>query len=66
MNREPVGQSLNSMRLTLEELAGMVRDPVRRAEIEAEAITLGQIAFRANLILSFLETYKPQKRWVGR
>ena len=66
MNYESVAQSLDSMRSTLDEIVAMVCDPICRAEIEAEAVTLGQIAFRANLILSFLETCKPQKRWVVR
>jgi len=64
--REPVAQSLNSMLSTLDEIAAEVRDPAYRAEIATEEIRLGQIISRAQLILSFLDTYKPQKRWVAR
>jgi hypothetical protein len=57
---------LNSMLSTLDEIAAKARDPAMRAEIEAQEVRLGQIISRAQLILSFLDTYKPRKKWVAR
>jgi hypothetical protein len=58
--------SLNSMLSTLDEIAAKARDPAMRAEIAAQEVRLGQIISRAQLILSFLDTYKPRKKWVAK
>jgi hypothetical protein len=63
---ERVSQSLKSMLDTLDEIAAKARDPAMRAEIAAQEVRIGQIISRAQLILSFLDTYKPQKKWVAR
>jgi hypothetical protein len=63
---ERVAKSLKSMLATLDEIAGQARDPAMRAEIAAQEVRLGQIISRAQLILSFLDTYKPREKWVAR
>jgi hypothetical protein len=60
MQTEP-GNALKSMLDTLDEIAAKARDPAMRAEIAAQEVRLGQIISRAQLILSFLDTYKPRK-----
>jgi hypothetical protein len=60
-----VSQSLKSMLDTLDEIAAKARDPAMRAEIAAQEVRLGQIISRAQLILSFLDTYKsPARAWI--
>jgi hypothetical protein len=63
---ENMRHSLNSMLSTLDEIAAKARDPAMRAEIAAQEVRLGQIISRAQLILSFLDTYKPRKKWVAK
>ena len=65
MQTEP-GNALKSMLDTLDEIAAKARDPAMRAEIAAQEVRLGQIVSRAQLILSFLDTYKPRKKWVAK
>ena len=66
MMTERVAKSLSSMLSTLDEIAAKARDPAMRTEIAAQEVRLGQIISRAQLILSFLDSYKPRKKWVGR
>ena len=63
---ERVAKSLSSMLSTLDEIAAQARDPAMRAEIAAQEVRLGQIISRAQLVLSFLDTYKPGKKWVAK
>ena len=63
---ERVAKSLSSMLSTLDEIAAKARDPAMRAEIAAQEVRLGQIISRAQLVLSFLDTYKPRKKWVAK
>ena len=64
--RDSISQSLKSMLDTLDEIAAKARDPAMRAEIAAQEVRLGQIISRAQLVLSFLDTYKPRKKWVAK
>ena len=64
--REPVGQAVNSMLTTLDELAKRSLDPLTVGEVAAEQVRLGQIISRAQLILSFIDTTKPRKLWIVR
>ena len=66
MMTERVAKSLSSMLSTLDEIAAKARDPAMRAEIAAQEVRLGQIISRAQLVLSFLDTYKPRKKWVAK
>jgi hypothetical protein len=54
-DREPVGQTLNSMLTTLDDIAGMALNE-NYDEVAAEQIRLGQIISRAQLILAFIES----------
>ena len=60
LDDEPVGQSINSILLAMDELIAIATNPATVNEIAAEAIGIGQIRSRAELILSFLEVRKPQ------
>ena len=58
LDDEPVGQSVNSILNALDDLIAMAANPATVNEIAAEAIGIGQIRSRAELILSFLEARK--------
>jgi len=60
LKEEPVGQSINSILSIMDQLMAKAANPATVNEIAAEAIGIGQIRSRAELILSFLEARKPQ------
>lgn len=57
-DQEPIGQSINSILSVLDAYMAMANSPLMVKEIEAEAIGIGQILSRAQLILGFLEARK--------
>lgn len=59
MDHEPVAQAINSMISTLDEL--MVKATQPHTFDEIEAIGIGQIMTRCQLILSFIEARKSPK-----
>jgi len=60
LKEEPVAQSINSILSVMDQLMAKAANPATVNEIAAEAIGIGQIRSRAELILSFLEVRKPQ------
>jgi hypothetical protein len=58
LDEEPVAQSVNSIISQLDHLMARAVNPSTVHEIAAEAIGIGQIRSRAELILSFLEARK--------
>ena len=60
MDREPLGQALNSVLDTLDRAADMALT-TGYDEVAAEEIRLGQIISRAQLVLSFIDIRKPSK-----
>lgn len=63
-DREPVGQMLNSILTTLDDISVMAS--TRTSEVAAEEVRLGQILSRTQLILSFIEAKRPRPNKVGR
>lgn len=55
---DQIARRVNSMVAELDEFCAMARNPETVDLVEGEARGIGQIAFRANLILSFLEARK--------
>lgn len=55
---QQIEETIDRMMTTFDEFCAMARDPETVDLIEGQAIGIGQIAFRANLILSFLEARK--------
>ncbi len=61
IEEEPMGQSINSILTLLDTYMAMANDPGSAHLIAKEAIGIGQILSRAQLILSFLDARKPPK-----
>lgn len=61
LTEEPAGQSINSILSTMDNLMAKAANPETVNEIAAEAIGIGQIRSRCELILSFLEARKSPK-----
>jgi hypothetical protein len=60
-DREPVGQVVNAIISALDIIAGMALNLDDYAEVAAEEEALGRVISRAQLILSFIDTRKPQQ-----
>ena len=60
MDREPMGQALNSVIDVLDVAIDMALT-TGYDEIAAEEVRLGQIISRAQLVLSFIDVRKPSK-----
>lgn len=58
LDEEPVAQAINSILTVLDCFMQKANSPETVKEIEAEAIGIGQILSRAQLILGFLEARK--------
>lgn len=56
MNEEPVGQSINSILIAMDDLIAKASNPATTRDIAAERVGIGQIKTRCELLLSFLET----------
>jgi hypothetical protein len=67
-DHEPVGQMLNSVLTTLDDIVVMVLRPEDYDEIAAEKVRIGQIISRAQLILTFIEGKQsiPKRVWNRR
>jgi hypothetical protein len=65
-DREPVAQMLNSVLMTLDDIAVMANNPDTTDDVVAEEIALGQILSRTQLILSFIRTKRPVPNKVWR
>ena len=60
MDREPIGQALNSVIDVLDVAVDMALTD-DYDEVAAEEVRLGQIISRAQLVLSFIDIRKPSK-----
>lgn len=61
VDEEPVPQAINNILDVLDCFMAKANSPATVKEIEAEAIGIGQIQSRAQLILSFIEARKAPK-----
>ena len=61
-DQAPMGQDINSILTILDDWMVKANNPQTYREVEAEAIGIGQIQSRCQLILSFIEANQPCSR----
>ena len=61
-DQAPMGKDINSIRPNLDDWMVRANNPQTYREVEAEAIGIGQIQSRCQLILSFIEANQPCSR----